>query len=142
MSDHPAESPPGEAAAPSEGETAGPHEIHGVEDATLGGYLRVHERPPAFEGSDGHPYTVSIEVEKTPDLRSPYRGYLVFPRWAQTGVGIVGHRQTGLLWSGTTRADVEETAGRSTLDEVQEFLEGAIRNAVDDRDPEERDWEC
>jgi hypothetical protein len=90
---------------------------------------------------------VSIEVEKVPDLKAPYRGYLVFPRWAQTGVGIVGHLQTELLWSGTTRADVEETAGRSTLDAVREFLEGAIRNAVDDqdpeeRDPEERDWEC
>ena len=61
------------------------------EDSTLGGYLRMHDRPPAFEGPDGHPYTVSIEVERTGDLVSPHHGYLVFPKWALTGVGIVGH---------------------------------------------------
>ncbi len=142
MSDHPAEPPPAGSVAPPERLTAAPADIHGVEDATLGGYLRVHERPPAFEGSDGHPYTVSIEVEKTPDLKAPYRGYLVFPRWAQTGVGIVGHLETGLLWSGTTHADVQEAAGRSTLDEVRALLETAIRNSVDDPDPEQRDREC
>ncbi|MGW8268722.1 MAG: hypothetical protein ACWGSQ_20320, partial [Longimicrobiales bacterium] len=56
-------------------------------DATLQGYLRAHHRPPAFEGLDGHPYTVSMEVEKTPNLAAPYSGYLVFPRWADTGAG-------------------------------------------------------
>ena len=41
------------------------------DDTTLGGYLAVHGRPPAFEGPDGHPYTVSVEVERTADLRAP-----------------------------------------------------------------------
>ena len=63
-------------------------------DGTLGGYLAVHSRPPAYEGTDGHPYTVSIELEHTGNLRAPYSGYLVFPRWAETGVGIVGHVET------------------------------------------------
>ena len=67
------------------------------EDATLGGYFRRHDRPPAFEGPDGHPYTVSLETEKTGNLRAPYQGYLVFPRWAETGVGIVGHVETPTL---------------------------------------------
>lgn len=49
-------------------------------DATLGGYLEVHNRPPAFEGEDGQPYTVSIEVEKSANLRAPWVAYLVFPR--------------------------------------------------------------
>ena len=47
-----------------------------ADDATLGGYLDKHDRPPAFQGSDGHPYTVSLEVERTGDLREPYAGYL------------------------------------------------------------------
>lgn len=119
-----------------------PPDVHGVEDATLGGYLRVHERPPAFEGSDGHPYTVSIETEKTPDLRAPYRGYLVFPRWAQTGVGILGHLETELLWSGMTHAEVEAAAGQTSLDRVQELLEAAIRASGVDHEHEERDPEC
>ena len=38
------------------------------DDATLGGYFSVHDRPPAYDGPDGHPYTVSLEVEKTPNL--------------------------------------------------------------------------
>lgn len=98
------------------------------DDTTLGGYFRVHDRPPAFEGSDGHPYTVSIETEKTPDLRNPYQGFLVFPRWARTGVGIVGHLETPTLWHGASRDDVLAAAGEATLLQVQTWLEEAIAN--------------
>jgi hypothetical protein len=96
------------------------------DDTTLGGYFKVHDRPPAFEGTDGHPYTVSIEVEKTGDLRSPHQGYLVFPRWAHTGVGIVGHLETPTLWRGTSPDEVLAQAGESTLHQVQAWLEEAI----------------
>ena len=95
-------------------------------DATLGGYLRIHDRPPAYEGSDGHPYTVSLEVEKTANLRDPYAGYLVFPRWAQTGVGIVGHVETDTLVGGTTEEEALAKLGELSLLEVQELLEGAL----------------
>ena len=103
------------------------NETDGSEDATLGGYFRLHERPPAFEGSDGHPYTVSVEVEKTADLRHPWRGFLVFPRWAETGVGIVGHVETPTMWSGRRREDVTAAAGETPLIEVQALLEAALR---------------
>lgn len=95
-------------------------------DGTLGGYMNRHQRPPAFEGSDGHPYTVSIEVEKTPDLRAPYAGYLVFPRWAQTGVGIVGHLETPLLLHGKGREEVATNLGALPLARVRKLLEEAI----------------
>ena len=81
-------------------------------DSTLGGYLRTHDRPPAFEGPDGHPYTVSIEVERTGDLVSPHHGYLVFPKWALTGVGIVGHLESPTLIRSRRAA------------EAQKYLEG------------------
>lgn len=106
-----------------------PTGIHGTEDATLGGYLRVHERPPAFQGPDGHPYTVSIEVEKTPDLARPFVGYLVFPRWARTGLGIVGHVETPLLWKGTSREEVESRAGATPLLRVKELLDQVVVSA-------------
>jgi len=93
----------------------------------LGGYLRRHHRPPAFQGSDDYPYTVSLETEKTPDLRAPFLGFLVFPRWAATGAGIIGHLETPTLCRGRTRTEVEETLGDLTLLEVQEILEEAIR---------------
>lgn len=97
-------------------------------DGTLGGYLSLHHRPPAFLGSDGSPYTVSVEVERTADLLAPFSGYLVFPRWAETGVGILGHVETPLLFHGTSRAQVEASLGALTLEDVHDLLEEAIRH--------------
>lgn len=95
-------------------------------DGTLGGYLAHHHRPPAFEGTDGSAYTVSIEMEKTADLKAPFSGYLVFPRWADTGAGIVGHVETPTLATGRSRAEIEETLGALTLHEVNQILAEAI----------------
>lgn len=112
-------------AHPPEGEI--PRDL--ADDATLGGYLDKHDRPPAFEGSDGHPYTVSLEVERTGDLREPYAGYLVFPRWAETGVGIVGHRETPTLSGGASEEDALGGLRALTLHQVQDVLERAIEVA-------------
>lgn len=113
------------------------------EDGTLGGYLRVHDRPPAFDGSDAHPYTVSPEVEQTADLRTPYLAYLVFPRWAETGVGIVGHLETPTVARCRTRAEAEERLASMTLLEVRGHLEKAITAAATDKaTPFTPDDEC
>ncbi len=120
-SDSPMESP-GAGAAPA--------------DHTLRGYLAVHQRPPAFEGSDGHPYTVSVEIEHTADLRAPYSGYLVFPRWADTGVGIMGHLETPLLLHGRSREEVEDRLGSLTLQEVRNLLEEAILRRQQEQETE------
>lgn len=101
-----------------------------ADDGTLAGYLRTHNRPPAFEAPDGHPYTVSVEAEKTGDLRAPYEGYLVFPRWAQTGVGIVGHVETSTLVQGKTTEDIEEKLGELTLPEVKRLLDEAVQRLL------------
>jgi hypothetical protein len=98
-------------------------------DATLGGYFEVHDRPPAYAGGDGHPYTVSLEVERTTNLRSPFAGYLVFPRWAQTGVGIVGHVETPTLCECLSQEEALHSLGELTLLEVQRLLEDAIVRA-------------
>lgn len=104
-------------------------DIHASPDATLGGYFRTHDRPPAFEGVDEHPYTVSIEIEKTGDLRAPWEGYLVFPRWARTGLGIIGHLETRTLWTGAERDAVLAEAGDTPLLQVQAWLDSAIAAA-------------
>ncbi len=101
-------------------------EAPGEEDATLAGYLRVHSRPPAFEGVDAHPYTVSIEIERTANLMRPFVGFLVFPRWAKTGLGIVGHVETPVLWEGAARSEVEEEAGLTPLARVKQLLDEAV----------------
>lgn len=112
---------------PSPGPSPSSSAFEAGADATLGEYISLHHRPPAFEGSDGFPYTVSLEVEKTPNLLSPYSGYLVFPRWAETGVGIVGHLETPILLEGAGREKVEASLGALTLLEVQALLEEAIQ---------------
>lgn len=104
-------------------------------DVTLSGYLVTHHRPPAFLGSDGHPYTVSIECEKTPDLTQPYSGFLVFPRWAAAGMGIVGHLETPTLWKGCSAAEVMTLAGRLKLTEVRRLLDRAIQDAASEASP-------
>ncbi len=101
-------------------------DIHGTPDATLGGYFREHSRPPAFEGADGEPYTVSIEVEKTGNLLAPFEGYLVFPRWASTGLGVVGHVETPTLLTGTNREEVAGQLGHLPLVQVKVLLDEAI----------------
>ena len=101
------------------------------DDSTLGGYFRVHERPPGFEGPDGHPYTVSVEVEKVPDLRAPYEGYLVFLRWAENGLGVIGHVETETLWRGESQDRVRFAAGETPLPEVQDHLYDALRQRAE-----------
>jgi len=100
---------------------------HGGPDTTLGGYFEEHSRPPGFEGVDGEPYTVALEAEKTPDLAAPWEGYLVFPRWASTGLGVVGHVETPTLLRGRSREGVLEELGQTPLGKVKELLDEAIR---------------
>ena len=106
-------------------------------DLTLGGYLKEHNRPPAFEGVNGEPYTVSAEVEQTPNLLAPYEGYLVFPRWAATGLGVVGHLETATLERGISRETVLGELAKTPLWEVKALLDQAIReaHAPSDEDP-------
>ena len=117
----------------------GPQAAHPAEgaasDGTLEGYFREHTRPPAFQGSDGYPYTVSLEVEKTPDLRAPFSGYLVFPRWAHTGAGIVGHLETPLLLHGTSPEEVRSQLAAKSLLEVSRLLEEAIQRTPHTAEP-------
>jgi hypothetical protein len=100
-----------------------------ADDSTLAGYFAVHDRPPAYDGPDGHPYTVSLEVEKTSNLRAPYSGYLVFPRWATTGVGIVGHVETPTLCNCVTQEEAMRRLGELSLLEVQHLLVEALERA-------------
>lgn len=101
------------------------------DDSTLAGYFDVHSRPPAYDGPDGHPYTVSLEIEKTSNLRAPYAGYLVFPRWATTGVGIVGHVETPTLCECASETEAKEQLGALSLLEVQQLLGEALVRAAE-----------
>jgi hypothetical protein len=142
---------PGDDMAPDLVGTIRGDEPRGVDrDVTLGGYIELHDRVPAFEGSDGQPYTVDVDVVQdttrgatharghahAPGDAHPgsdahpggdaYVAFFVFIRWAATGAGIMDHVESGDI----ARGESEEIARRAALDlslyEVKAELDAAI----------------
>ena len=95
-------------------------------DGTLGGYIQKHDRVPAFEGSDGQPYTVDIDVEETGDPLRPAGAFLIFIRWAATGAGIMDHVESPTLTTGRTEEEARQAALELSLYEVKAELDAAI----------------
>lgn len=95
-------------------------------DLTLGGYIDTHNRVPAFEGSDGQPYTVDIATDETGESERPYAAFLVFIRWAATGAGIMDHIESGDVASGATEEEAKQAAMELSLFEVKAELDAAI----------------
>ena len=93
-------------------------------DVTLGGYIDEHNRVPAFDGSDGQPYTVDIDTEETDE--GGYVAFLVFIRWAATGAGIMDHLESDDVASGATEAAARAAAMELSLYEVKAELDAAI----------------
>ncbi|MGH7468794.1 MAG: hypothetical protein ACRENP_12625 [Longimicrobiales bacterium] len=95
-------------------------------DLTLGGYIEMHQRPPAFEGLDGQPYTVDVESEATNDALQPFAAFFVFVRWAATGAGIMEHVESEDVAHGQSEAEARAGALELTLYEVKLELDAAI----------------
>lgn len=95
-------------------------------DLTLGGYIELHDRVPAFEGSDGQPYTVDVDVEEQSGATPSFAAFLVFIRWAATGAGIMSHVESGDVARGTSEEDARRAALDLTLYEIKAELDAAI----------------
>lgn len=95
-------------------------------DGTLGGYIEKHERVPAFEGVDGQPYTVDVDVEETGGDPA-FAAFLIFVRWAATGAGIMDHVESGTMADGRTADEARQRALDLTLYEVRAELDAAIQ---------------
>lgn len=94
-----------------------------MKDSTLGGYLREHERPPAFRGRDEESYTVEILTEPTDD-DGAWSAYLFFLRWR--GQEATGHLETDYLAHGGTEAEARAGLERLSLHEVKALLDDLI----------------
>lgn len=94
-------------------------------DVSLGGYIEEHNRVPAFEGEDGQPYTVDIEVEPASD-GTGFVAFLIFIRWAATGAGIMDHVESGDVARGLTEEEARRAALDLSLYEVKAELDAAI----------------
>jgi hypothetical protein len=105
-----------------------------IPDLTLGGYLREHGRPPAFEGSDGEPYSVDVAVDESDDPDFPFVAFFLFIRWAATGQGIMTHLESGDVARGRTEAEAREAALELSLYEIKAELDATIarRRAAQD----------
>lgn len=100
-----------------------------IPDGTLGGYLRKHERPPAFLGSDGQSYSVDTFISEDGDPAAPIQGALLFVRWSSDGAQPVGHVETEYLTAGSKRSDVKATLLALPLPAIKEHLDRAIARA-------------
>lgn len=101
-------------------------EAEAATDLTLDGYIEKHDRVPAFDGSDGMPYTVDVDTEATGDAERPWVAFLVFLRWAATGAGIMGHVESGDIAYGETDEAARQAVRELTLYEIKTELDAAI----------------
>jgi hypothetical protein len=97
-----------------------------MSDATLGGYLDLHSRPPAFEGSDGRPYSVEIWVDEAPDEDGTYGASLLFVRWAPAADRPEGHLETECLVRAQSATEARGALRDMTLHQIKDHLDRLI----------------
>ncbi len=95
-------------------------------DATLGGYLETHERPPAFSGVDGAAYSAAVYVDDEPDGTGRYGAAILFVKWSATGDRPEGHVETPYLSYGPDPAAAASGVLALTLHDVKRHLDRAI----------------
>jgi hypothetical protein len=101
---------------------------HSKGDAnTIGGYMAVHARPAAFEGSDGASYSVEIVTDASGDKVRPFAAYLLFVRWRQGDPVASGHLETEFLAFADTEDDARKLVGAMMLNEVKACLDDLIK---------------
>ena len=105
-----------------------------AEDDTLAGYVAVHGRPPAFEGSDGRAYSVGVFSDDDPQPDGCYGASLLFLRWSETSAPD-GHLESDYLAYDADAAAAEAAVGRLPLLEVKRTLDHLIarRTGGEDR---------
>ena len=108
---------------------------HSKGDAnTIGGYIAVHDRPAAFEGSDGFSYSVEILAQHEADATPPWAGFFLFVKWARIGAqSPEGHLESDYVARGATEADAITNAGKLSLSETKNILDALIARAAGDK---------
>ena len=106
---------------------------------TLAGYMAVHDRPAAFEGSDGFSYSVEILADEDPGQSERWGAYLFFVRWARIGASAPeGHLESAVLARAETENEARTRVGALSLSEVKTTLDALI--AQSPRGEPKRKW--
>ncbi len=97
------------------------------DESTIGGYAAVHDRPAAFEGSDGFSYSVELVADETGEHAAPWAAFFLFVKWARLGAQTPeGHLESDYLAHGATDAEARARLGETPLAEVKRLLDGLI----------------
>jgi len=112
------------------------------DESTIGGYAAVHDRPAAFEGSDGFSYSVELIAEETPGEAAPWGAFILFVKWARLGAQTPeGHLESDYLSTGATEREALEQLGRTPLTEVKSLLDDLIARQKGGA-PQRRWWDA
>jgi hypothetical protein len=94
---------------------------------TVGGYVAVHGRPPAFQGSDGLSYSVEVASDTTGEKTRPHGAFLLFVRWNETAEPVAtGHLESPFLEYGETADEARAKLGAMHLERVKGLLDELI----------------
>lgn len=106
---------------------------------TIGGYAAVHDRPAAFEGSDGVSYSVEIVAAPTGNDERPWGGYLLFVQWSRIGATTpTGHLESDFLAESDSKEEARALVGALSLGQVRAVLHDLI--AIRAGGPPARRW--
>lgn len=90
--------------------------------------MAVHDRPAAFEGSDGASYSVEIVTDESGDKTKPFAAYLLFVRWGRGDPVASGHLETEFLTFAPTEDEARRVVGEMRLSDVKDKLDSLIRS--------------
>ena len=97
------------------------------DESTIGGYAAVHDRPAAFEGSDGFSYSVEIVADDSGEAPERWTAYLLFVKWSRLGAQTPeGHLESDYLARGATEADARARLGATPIGAVKALLDRLI----------------
>lgn len=97
---------------------------------TIGGYAAAHDRPAAFEGSDGFSYSVELMASDDGKGAEPWGAFVFFVRWARIGASSPeGHLESEVLARGATQEQAIERLGALPLTRVKAVLDELIARA-------------
>jgi hypothetical protein len=105
------------------------------DERTIGGYAAVHERPAAFEGSDGYSYSVELLTAETGEAAAPWGGFVLFIRWARLGAqSPEGHLESDFLVTAGDEASARSALGALPLERVKLVLDELVAGAATGND--------
>lgn len=121
------------------------------DERTLGGYLAVHARPPAFEAEDGYSYSVAVGADRTggsgtpghpPERSARWGGFLLFLRWRRVGAQSVdGHLETGFLVTADSETAAMAAVHALPLTEVQAQLDILVQAEMEQSHADRHWWD-